>query len=193
MKSVPMTEEQLIAACRHNKPWAQKMLYEQYAPSMFSLCMRYAGNKETAKDLLQEGFIRIFTKLHTYTGSGPLGGWIRRIFVTTSLEYLRNNEALKWQVSFDDYGQEIESNDTEVLKKLSADDLLECIAELPNGFRAVFNLYAIEGYSHAEIGEMLQIKESTSRSQYTRARQLLKEQVEILLSKEKFPTENKKG
>lgn len=178
-------EQRLIAACKRNKPWAQKMLYEQYAPTMLSLCARYVNDYETAKDLLQDGFIKVFSKIHTYSGQGAFGGWVRRVFVTTALEFLRNNANMKWHVSIDTYEQPIEDTDTHIVDQLSADDIHTCIAELPGGFRTVFNLYAIEGYSHAEIAGMLNIKESTSRSQYARAKQILQQNMQILMLKGK--------
>lgn len=177
MSSERIDEKDIIAACKRNLPWAQKMLYERYAPAMLSLCVRYVTDRETARDILQDGFVKLFSKIDTYAATGSFGGWARRIFVTTALEHLRNNEALKWHVSLDEYDLRIKDTDNTLLEKLSADELLECIAALPGGYRTVFNLYAIEGYSHAEIATILHIKESTSRSQFARARQVLQQTV----------------
>lgn len=170
-------EQQLITGCKEGKSWAQKAIYDRYAAAMMSVCVRYVTDRETARDLLQEGFIKLFTKIDSFTGAGAFGGWVRRIFVTTSLEYLRQNDALKQSASIEEYGNYIENDDVTVLQKISADDLMACIAQLSDGYRTVFNLYAIEGYSHAEIAEILGISEATSRSQFMRARKILQKNV----------------
>lgn len=170
-------EQQLITGCKEGKSWAQKAIYDRYAAAMMSVCVRYVTDRETARDLLQEGFIKLFTKIDSFTGAGAFGGWVRRIFVTTSLEYLRQNDALKQSASIEEYGNYIENDDVTVLQKISADDLMACVAQLSDGYRTVFNLYAIEGYSHAEIAEMLVISEATSRSQFMRARKILQKNV----------------
>ena len=170
-------EQQLITGCKEGKSWAQKAIYDRYAAAMMSVCVRYVTDRETARDLLQEGFIKLFTKIDSFTGAGAFGGWVRRIFVTTSLEYLRQNDTLKQSASIEEYGNYIENDDVTVLQKISADDLMACVAQLSDGYRTVFNLYAIEGYSHAEIAEMLGISEVTSRSQFMRARKILQKNV----------------
>ena len=177
-------EEQLIAGCKEGKPWAQKEIFERYSTVMLSVCVRYVADRETARDILQDGFIKLYTKIDTYSGSGSFEGWIRRIFVTTSLEYLRQNDALKQYASIEEYGNSFPDNEATVVDKISADDLMECIAKLPDGYRTVFNLYAIEGYSHAEIAEMLGINESTSRSQFMRARKILQTNVQSFIGQD---------
>jgi len=177
-------EEQLIAGCKEGKPWAQKEIFERYSGVMLSVCVRYVTDRETARDILQDGFIKLYTKIDTFSGSGSFSGWIRRIFVTTSLEYLRQNDALKQRASIEEYGNSIPDNDATILDKISADDLMECISKLPDGYRTVFNLYAIEGYSHPEIAEMLGINESTSRSQFMRARKILQTNVHSLIGQD---------
>lgn len=179
-----MEEELLIAGCKRGESWARKQIYEQYAPVMMGVCMRYVNNRETARDLLQDGFIRVFTKIDMYSGTGSLGGWIRRVFVTTALEHLRKNDTLKQSVSIDEHYDAADNKDYSALEQLSAEELMACIAKLPSGFRTVFNLFAIEGYSHAEIAEMLNIKESTSRSQFIRARKVLQKNVQSLITHE---------
>jgi RNA polymerase sigma-70 factor (ECF subfamily) len=174
-------EVQLIAGCKEGKPRAQKELFEQYASGMLSVCIRYVNDRETAQDLLQEGFIKLYTRIDTYSGNGSFAGWVRRIFVTTALEYLRQNDALKQSVSIEEYSNLITDHDMGVMDKLSADDLLDCISKLPNGYRTVFNLHAVEGYSHSEIAEQLEISESTSRSQFMRARNILQQNVQSLI------------
>ncbi|MDD3320160.1 MAG: sigma-70 family RNA polymerase sigma factor [Paludibacter sp.] len=174
-------EQQLIAGCRDGKPKAQKAIYELYAPAMMSVCYRYVNDMETAKDLLQDGFIKLFTKIDSFSGTGAFGGWVRRIFVTTSLEFLRQTNALKLSTSIDEFEYFIENEDVSTLDKISADDIMKCISQLSDGYRTVFNLYAIEGYSHAEIAEMLNINEVTSRSQFMRARKILQKSVQELV------------
>ncbi|MCD7977259.1 MAG: sigma-70 family RNA polymerase sigma factor [Tannerellaceae bacterium] len=179
-----MEEHLLIIGCKRAESWARKKLYERYAPVMLSVCMRYVHDRETARDLLQDGFIKVFTKVDTYTGQGSFEGWIRRIFVTTALEYLRAKDAVRMSVSLEDY-QETDGNwNVNVLDKLSADELMECIGRLPKGYRTVFNLFAIEGYSHQEIADMLGINVVTSRTQFIRARNLLQKSVQSLLEQE---------
>ena len=170
-------EQELIAGCIEGKSWAQRAIYDSYAPAMMSVCVRYVADRETARDLLQEGFIKLFTKIESYSGTGAFGGWVRRIFVTTALEYLRQNDALKQSADIDEVGYHIENDEVSVLEKISADDLMACVAQLSDGYRTVFNLYAIEGYSHAEIADMLGISEGTSRSQFMRARKILQKSV----------------
>jgi RNA polymerase sigma factor (sigma-70 family) len=182
LKNAITDEQRLIAGCKNNEPWAQKQVYEFYASAMLSVCIRYVGDRETARDLLQEGFIKLFMKIDTFTGIGSFAGWIRRIFVTTSLEYLRQKDALKQSEAIENYEYSIENTDISILEKISADDLMQCVTELPNGYRTVFNLYAIEGYSHSEIANMLTISENTSRSQFMRARKLLQQKVQSYIS-----------
>jgi RNA polymerase sigma factor (sigma-70 family) len=182
LKNAIPDEKRLIAGCKNAEPWAQKQVYELYASAMLSVCVRYVGDRETARDLLQDGFIKIFMKINTYSGIGSFAGWIRRIFVTTALEFLRQNDALKQSESIDNYEYSIENEDISILEKISADDLMKCVTELPNGYRTVFNLYAIEGYSHLEIGNLLNISENTSRSQFMRARKMLQKTVQALIN-----------
>ena len=175
-------EQQLIADFRKGKSEAQKKIFELHATAMLAVCARYVRDRETARDLLQDGFIKVFEKAESYSGAGSLGGWMRRIFVNTALEYLRQHDALKMSLSIDDHNDAFESNDISAIDKITTDDLLSCVAQLPDGFRTVFNLYAIEGYSHSEIAGMLNINEVTSRTQYMRARNQLQKSVLTLMS-----------
>lgn len=179
-----MNEQQIIAACVQGESWACKEIYETYAPTMMSLCIRYVGNKETARDLLQDGFIKVFTYIHTYSNKGAFAGWIYRIFVTTALEHLRKTDALKSAADITDYSQQLKDVDVSVLDQLSADELMECVKELPTGYRTVFNLYVIEGYSHQEIANMLGISVTTSKTQFLRARYALQKRIQLLTQNE---------
>jgi len=165
-----MDEQQLVSGCKQAEAWAYKEIYEQYAPVMLSICMRYVGDRETARDLMHDGFIRVFSKISQYQGTGSFEGWMKRVFVTTTLEYLRSKEASKVTVPIEEYEQITEDVSPDVVQRLTADELMNCIAMLPKGYRTVFNLFAIEGYSHKEIAEMLEIQESTSKTQFFRAR-----------------------
>ena len=178
-----MDEQRLIAGCKRGEQWARRDVYEKYAPAMFSLCVRYVGDTEAAKDVLQDGFVKIFTKADQFAEKGNFGGWIRSVFINTSLEYLRRRNYQKEDIKVDDLENEQESI-SNLPENISADDLMECIAELPEKYRTVFNLYAIEGYSHNEIAMMTGIQESSSRSQFLRARQLLQKKVLELMKKE---------
>jgi RNA polymerase sigma-70 factor (ECF subfamily) len=177
-------EQQLIAGCIEGKSWAQRAIYDRFAATMMSVCVRYVTDRQTAQDVLQDGFIKLFNKIDTYSGTGAFGGWVRRIFVTTALEHLRRNDALKQSASIDDIENFIENYDETAIQKMSVDDIMECIASLADGYRTVFNLYAIEGYNHAEIAEMLGITEATSRSQFMRARKILQQKISFLHGKE---------
>lgn len=173
-----MNETQLISGCLNGDKKAQKELYDSYSRKMMGVCLRYIGDKETARDLLQEGFVKIFTSIRSYTGRGSLEGWMRMIFVNGALEYLRKMDVLRNSTDIESVKEQSGEDET-VISKLSAEELLALIGRLPSGFRTVFNLYAIEGYSHREIAEMMHITESTSRSQYVRARQWLQEQIKL--------------
>lgn len=174
-------EKQLIDSCIKGERKAQKDLYDLYSRKMMSICFRYAGEYELAKDLLQEGFIRVFSNLKAYQSIGSFEGWMRKIFVNTSLEYLRRNDLLREALDIDSNITISAKTEHSVIEELSAEDLLKIIRELPSGFRTVFNMYAIEGYSHKEIADALGITESTSRSQLTRARLLLQKRINELL------------
>ncbi len=171
-----MDEQQLIAGCKKGNRLAQRELYDKYAPRMLAVCMRYVNDRETARDLLQEGFIKVFTCIDSYSGLGSFEGWVRKVFVNGALEYLRKTDVLREATDLDN-APELVQPEASVLSNISAAELMKMIQQLPAGFRAVFNLFAIEGYSHREISEMLKITESTSRSQYTRARQMLQKQI----------------
>ena len=165
------SERELVKECLAGKRESQKLLYEHYAPVMLGVCYRYAASRMEAEDFLQEAFILVFRKLQQYKGSGELGAWIRRIVVNTSLNGIkarhRFTEGLQ-VIPIDSV-----NDDRNFGEKPEGNDLIELVHRLPPGYKTVFNLFANEGYSHDEIGEMLGIKASTSRSQYSRARELL--------------------
>ncbi len=163
---------QLIKDCKKGKPAAQKELYQLFAPQMLGVCFRYTKSVEDAEDVLQEGFVRIFKFLDQYKGEGELGAWIRRIMVNTALNYLKRSRKYQQDLVFDTTELIVVTTENPEIR-LQAKELAELIRQLPTGYQTIFNLYAVEGYSHTEIGQLLGISDSTSRSQYMRARQLL--------------------
>jgi RNA polymerase sigma factor (sigma-70 family) len=174
-----MTEELLLAGCLKNNAAAQEALYNRFSPRMLGVCYRFAKNREDAEDMLQEGFIKIFTQIHQYRGEGALEGWIRRIIVHTCINNLKKNK--KFADSLDIiHAKSIHINEELIPSIMQAKQVVECIRMLPIGYRTVLNLYAVEGYPHKDIAAMLDIEESTSRSQYTRAKAMLEE---ILIKK----------
>jgi RNA polymerase sigma-70 factor (ECF subfamily) len=179
-----MDYTQLLKNCLKQKPDAQKMLYEHFAPSMLGVCFRYTKSISDAEEVLQEGFIKVFTRLSQYKGEGELGGWIRTIMVNTALNFLKTNQKYRYELSYDDMPLHVVSTENPAVK-LQTKQLAELIRQLPTGFQTIFNLYAVEGYKHAEIASMLGISEGTSRSQYARARMLLIEWIEKFSEKEK--------
>ena len=162
-------EIQLIESCINGNRASQKALYDRLAPRMFPLCIRYIGDRETAEDVLQDGFITLFTRLKDYKGEGSFEGWARKIFVNTALMSLRKKDALKMSDDLE-AARRLKTDAVSQMQNLGYKELMAMITELPPGFRTVFNMYAIEGYSHKEIGEMLGISETTSRTQLSRAR-----------------------
>jgi len=173
MKPREMADErQLVRDCLRQKPEAQRQLYNLYAESMLGVCYRYTKSVADAEDVLQEGFIRVFKHLHQYKFEGELGAWIRRVMVTTALNFLKKNHRYRTELSFDNESLHPVADDNPELR-ISGKELAELIRQLPVGYQTIFNLHAAEGYSHVEIGKMLGIHEGTSRSQYARARNLL--------------------
>lgn len=173
--------DELITKCRSGHGKAQELLYKQFAPKMLAVCMRYAVDKMEAEDMLQNGFIRVFNKITEYRGEGSFEGWMRRIMVHSSIEYYRKHHKMI-QVDMDDSGYEPPVNGI-ASSSLETKDLLKLIHELPAGYRMVFNLYAIEGYSHKEIADIAGITEGASKSQLSRARGILKQKIEQLEGK----------
>lgn len=172
----PILEQQLLEGCRKGDRAAQKRLFDELAGRMLSVCLRYAGDREVARDLVQEGFVTLFDKLDSYSGKGSFEGWARKIFVNNALMYLRKNDALKETDDIDD-ARALYSDEPTPADDLGYRDLMALIAAMPPGFRTVFNMAAIEGYSHKEIAKELEISENTSRSQYKRAREWLQERI----------------
>src|SRR6478752_7629673 len=169
-----MTEEAILQGCIKNNAAAQKALYQKYSVKMLVVCYRYAHNREDAEDMLQEGFIKVFSQIHTFENRGALEGWIRRIIVHTCINNLKKNKRFNESVDLI-HANSVVVREENIPSVIQAKEVIECIRMLPIGYRTVLNLYAIEGYSHKEISLMLDIEESTSRSQYTRAKAMLED------------------
>ncbi len=174
-----MNELQIIAGCKEQKREAQKMLYENYARKMYSICLRYSSDADSAQDLLQDGFMKVFANIDSFQDRGSFEGWLKRIFINLALENLRKKKSI---IQTSDDVQDLpdvvdDSTEEDAMYKISENELLKMVQELPRGYSTVFNLYAIEDYSHKEIADMMGISEGTSRSQYVRARQILQEKV----------------
>ena len=174
-KVVPFSDEQLMDGCVRNDRIAQEALYKKYASTMFGICLRYAVDTPQAEDMMQEGFVKVYSHIHQFRREGSFEGWMKRIFVNTAIEWLRRNSQMNQMLDVETTPMNRVQQDD--FHKLSAKDLMGLIQLLAPGYRTVFNLYAIEGYSHKEIGELLGISEGTSKSQFARARYMLEKMV----------------
>lgn len=177
-----MDDQKLAEACARGDKRAQRQLYDQYSRQIMGVCLRYGNDYDEAQDLFQEGFVKVFNKIHLYNGKGALGAWIRRTVVNNSLDHLRKTRRERNQVRL--YNVEYKLGEDEADNPLdeeepliSADRLAEMIAEMPTGYRTVFNLFAVEEYPHKEIAEKLGISESTSKTQYHKAKAFLRKMI----------------
>jgi RNA polymerase sigma-70 factor (ECF subfamily) len=173
-----MTDQALVKDCLKDKAAAQRQLYEQFASGMLSVCYRYTKSLADAEDVLQEGFVKVFCNLHQYRSEGELGAWIRRIMVTTAINFLKRNSRYQTDLLYPEDHLHVVSQEHHPEVKMRAKELADLIRQLPPGYQTIFNLYAVEGFNHVEIGKLLGIQESTSRSQYARARSLLIQWIE---------------
>lgn len=162
-------DNRLIESCKKGDRKAQKAIYDLLAPKMYAVCMRYCGDRSTAEDLLQDGFVTMFSKMDSFRNAGSFEGWARKIFVNTCLMYLRKNDVLRMGEDIEE-ARKLTSDVPTQMEDIGYKELMRLVMELPPGFRTVFNMYAIEGYSHKEIAEELGVTETTSRTQFSRAR-----------------------
>ncbi len=174
-----MKEEKILERCKAGEEKAYSELYRRYAPKMFGVCMRYAKSKEEAEDMLQEGFIRLFKNIHSYENRGSFEGWIRRIIVNTAINYYKTQIKYNKTEHIDAYNKDLEETDDEsiTVSDISQQKLLEMITELPKGYKMVFNMYVLDGFTHKEIASILDISENTSKSQLSKARKLLQKKI----------------
>lgn len=161
----------------------QRELYNRFAPKMYGVCLRYAANAEEAEDILQEGFIKVFKKMSTFRGEGSFEGWMRRIFVNTAIEQYRKKIYL--QPITEQEESTVEGKYLSVLDSLAEKDIISLVQQLSPGYRTVFNMYVVEGYTHKQIAEQLGISEGTSKSQLSRAKQILQELVQTFIERRK--------
>ncbi|WP_430814458.1 RNA polymerase sigma factor [Carboxylicivirga sp. RSCT41] len=170
-----INDKQLVDGCRKHERKSQEQLYRKYAGEMLRICLAYEPDRDEAKDILQNAFLKVFRNIEAYSGEGALKAWIRRIITNTAIDAFRKKQK-EHTLRFDDVGEVFE-HPCDVSDPLVCQDLLKEVEKLPDGARMVFNLYAIEGYNHKEIAERLNISEGTSKSQLSRARKLLNEQL----------------
>jgi len=175
-KQALFKQRSLIDACISGNRSSQEVLYKTFSPRMFAICLRYADNYQSAEDILQEGFIKVFNNLDKFRSDGSFEGWMKRIFVNTSIEHYRKSQQGHRYVDIDEcYNLKLGGEDA--LGKIARQDMLSMVQKLPSGYRTVFNLYAIEGFTHREIAKKLTISEGTSKSQLARARAMLQKMI----------------
>ncbi len=174
-----------IEKLKRNDSKAQREFYNYFAPKMYGICLRFALVNEDADDILQDGFIRIFNHINDFRGEGSFEGWVRRTIVNTAINYYKKKIKQGINTEIEHYQGKLKQDST-VVEKMSADEILNLIKDLPNGYRMVFNLNIIEGYTHKEIGKMLEISENTSKSQLSRARVSLQKKLDELDKNEKL-------
>lgn len=170
-----ISESDLINGCIEGNRRTQEELYRRFSPRMYGVCLRYAGNAEEAEDILQDGFIKVYNKLSSFRREGSFEGWIRRIFVNTAIEHFRRKKYLQPVTEKEE--STLEGNYLSVLDELAERDILGLVQQLSPGYRTVFNMYVVEGYTHKEIGEIMGISEGTSKSQLSRAKVILQDMV----------------
>lgn len=195
-------DKELAKACASGNREAQEELYKKYASKMFAICLRYAREHAEAEDFLHEGFIKVWATIHQWKGKGSLESWMRRVFINVILEKLRSNKhqvysfsALQRSHADEDDGNEsselnVPAPDPDIISQLSEKEIINLIQRLPEGYRTVFNLYVIEGFSHKEIAQMLGISEGTAKSQLSRAKNLLRKWIEEQFYFKKKVTDN---
>jgi len=169
------TKDSLIVGCKRKHRQAQYEVYNWLAPKMLSLCKRYINDEYEAEGVMISGFLKVFEKIEQFTGAGSFEGWVRRIMVNESLLYIRKNKGMYIEVDIEEADREV--NFELASKNLEAEDLVKLINQLPVGYKTVFNMFAIEGYSHKEIAKSLGVSENTSKSQLSRARAMLQKQI----------------
>lgn len=177
------SEHDIIKGCLQQDRRMQALLYNRFSPKLYAVCLRYMGNEEDAQDVLQDAFIKVFRNIDKYRGEGSLEGWLRRIVVNTAIEHIRRKQLLVSGIT-EKEEQTIENKTASAFDKIGEKELLEMIRSLSPGYRTVFNLFVIEGFSHKEIAELLNINEGTSKSQLARAKMILQEKIKNHLQHE---------
>jgi len=176
-----ISEDQLIERCRNNDRAAQKILYNKYAGLMLAICRRYVFEKSEAEDILMEGFLKIFTKIGEFEGRGSFEGWMKRIFVNTAItNYHKSSKHNKNHYDIEEVYITKSEKPAFGESEFTQEELFNIIHSLPDGYKLVFNMYALEGYKHKEIADLLGIDINTSKSQYSRAKKLIRKKLEVL-------------
>jgi len=178
-----ISEIDLLEGCLEGNRRMQEELYRRFSPRMYAVCLRYAGNAEEAEDILQEGFIKVFKKLNSFRREGSFEGWVRRVFVNTAIEHFRRKRYLMPVTEKEE--NTIEGKYLSVLDDLAARDIMALVQDLSPGYRTVFNLYVVEGYTHKEIADMMGISEGTSKSQLSRAKVILQDMVKKFIDQQR--------
>ncbi|MFK7807568.1 MAG: RNA polymerase sigma factor [Saprospiraceae bacterium] len=178
-----MSEDQLIKGCLAGNRDCQRQLYETYKVPMFRICLRYGNDRMEAEDMLQDGFIRVFTDLKQFSGKGAFGGWMRRVIVNACLMHIRKNKKFQYNTTLEVVA-DTHQTDEEIYSRLGAESLTKIIRQLPTGYRVVFNLFVIEGYSHQEIANQLNINVNTSKSQLSKAKASLRKKLDAIMTSE---------
>jgi RNA polymerase sigma-70 factor (ECF subfamily) len=173
-----LSENEMVEGCVRGDESCQSLLYHRTCSKMYGVCVRYIKDRDKAEDVMQEGYLKVFKFINNFRWEGSFEAWMRKVFVSACLEELRKNTPEVWNEGI--YENNLAYSEDLIMDRIAANELLEMVQSLPDGYRTVFNLYAIEGYSHKEIGEFLGISETTSKSQLSRARGLLKEKIELL-------------
>ena len=182
-RNLNIPESDLIVGCMEGNRRMQEEMYRRLSPKMYAVCLRYAGNAEEAEDILQEGFIKVFKKLDSFRSEGSFEGWVRRIFVNTAIEHFRRKRYLMPVTEKEE--NTLEGKYISVLDELAEKDILALVQELSPGYRTVFNMYVVEGYTHKEVADMLGISEGTSKSQLSRAKVILQDMVRTYIDKQR--------
>jgi RNA polymerase sigma factor (sigma-70 family) len=185
-----MGDQQIIMGCARHERKAQQILYDKYSRFLLGVCMRYASCKAEAEDILQDSFIKIFFSIQDFSGTGSFTGWLRKIAVNTAITYYHKNLKFRYQIEIEEY-MSVETGEMSFEEDFfTADELFMVLNELPTGYRIVFNLYAVEGYKHKEIAEILGIDTNTSKSQYSRAKSVIRDKLQKLGKLKSYYSDN---
>lgn len=182
------TDREILDGCKRGERFFQEQLYKRFSPKMFGVCMRYAPDREVANDIFQEGFIKVFQHLHTFKGESSLNSWMYRIFMTTAINYIQRTLKNRFEVSINEQinpvNDEVDEKEKDHwLNHLTREEALEMVQNLPEKYRLIINLFAVDQLSHAEISKILNITETTSRSQLSRARKMLNDMLKVKMDK----------
>lgn len=177
-------EQELIRGCANGERKSQELLYARYSSKMYAICYRYTKDLHQAEDVLQDGFVKVFRNIHKFRGDGSFEGWVKRIFINTSIEHYRKAVAMYPITDFENVT--VPPINNHILEKIAAEELMKMVQQLADGYRTIFNLYVVEGYPHGEIAKMLNISEGTSKSQLARARYILQKMIKQRTEDEGF-------